>query len=127
MNRQLKGWVAKKKIKIKRSSKSTKNVKQLPKNLKAKSFKPLPNNLKLSADNSKLLPNNPKSVPTIPTPSPISINLIDPAIIFTPQIKKENSTTLVSIFKITSELFLLSKIYFIHADLSDSRIFCNVS
>lgn len=105
LNRQLKGWVAKKKIKIKRSAKSTKNVKQQPKNFKAKSSKPLSINTKLSAENSKLLPNNPKSVPTIPTPSPISINLIDPAIIFTPQIKKENSTTLVSIFKINSKLF----------------------
>lgn len=94
--RQLKGWVAKKKIKIKKNGKSTKNVKQqLPKNVKAKNSKPLPINSKLPAENSKL-PNNPKSVPTIPRSPPISIDLIDPAIIFTPQRKKENSNTLTS-------------------------------
>lgn len=96
--RQLKSWVAKKKIKIKRNAKSPKKFKQTSKNSKS-----LSTNTKSSAEksksapgNSKTLPENHKSVPMNPKLPPKCLELIDPAIIFTPERKKENLSTLTS-------------------------------
>ncbi|VVC25915.1 NUDIX hydrolase domain,NUDIX hydrolase domain-like,NUDIX hydrolase, conserved site,mRNA decapping [Cinara cedri] len=98
--RQLKGWVSKRKIKGKQNGKSTR---QLSKNsrLSSKNSKLLSTvNSKLSSsknliqnsENLKSLPKSHKSMPV--NPSPKSIDLIDPAIIFTPEQKKDNSITL---------------------------------
>lgn len=51
-------------------------------------------------ENLKSLPENHKSVPVNPKLPPKSLELIDPTILFTPERKKENSSTLVSIFKV---------------------------
>lgn len=90
--------MSKKKIKEKQSSKSSRH---LPKNSRLSS-----KNSRLSSsknpiqnsENSKSLQKNHKSMPVIPPPN--SIELIDPAIVFTPEQNKHNSITLVCIFEI---------------------------
>lgn len=104
--RQLKSWVTKKRTKGKqvKASKNlkqaVKNSKSLPKNSKSPSVSPklMTKNPKSAHENSKSLPESPKSVPVNPTLPPSSLELIDPAIIFTPDRKKENLNTLVSIY-----------------------------
>jgi len=95
--RQLKSWVAKKKIIGKKNAKLPKNSKQ-SKNSKSLSVNPkLPiEKSKLATTKLKSLPEIPKSVPVSPKMLPNSIELIDPAIIFKPQRKIENSSTLTS-------------------------------
>ncbi|XP_060873736.1 m7GpppN-mRNA hydrolase [Metopolophium dirhodum] len=97
--RQLKSWVVKKRIKEKQNAKPPKNSKHPSKNSKLppKSSKSLVENPKSVAQkNSKSLPENPKSVPVIPKLPPNTLELIDPAIIFTPDKKKENTSFLTS-------------------------------
>lgn len=94
----MKSWVVKKKIKDKQNARAKKKSKQTPKNSKSLSV-----NINSVPENSKLsLPENPKSVLVNPKIPPNSLELIDPAIIFTPQRKKETSSTLVSILKLIS-------------------------
>lgn len=97
--RQLKSWVARRKIKAKQSLKPLKNTKQSSKkNKNSKNPLALPVNSKLLVENNKSLPENLKSVPVSPKSPPSSIDLIDPAIIFSPRNKKENSSSLVSFY-----------------------------
>lgn len=98
--RQLKSWVAKKQIKVKQNARSAKKTKHPPKNSKTKNSKHLTVNSKLSTEYLRPLPDNSKSVPVSPRPPPLSLELIDPTVIFTPVKKNGNSNTLVSIFKI---------------------------
>lgn len=96
----MKSWVVKKRIKEKQNAKPPKNSKQPSKNSKLppKSSKsPAENPKSVAQKNSKSLPENPKSVPVIPKLPPNTLELIDPAIIFTPDRKKENTNFLVSI------------------------------
>lgn len=98
--------MSKKKIKGKQNGKSgrraSKNSRLPSKNSKLLSTV----NSKLSSsknpiqnsENPKSLPKSHKSMPV--NPSPKSTELIDPAIIFTPEQKKDNSINLVSVFKI---------------------------
>lgn len=96
----MKSWVAKKRTKGKQNLKASKNSKQAVKNSKSLSKNSkLPSvNPKSAHENSKSLPESPKSVLVNPTLPPSSLELIDPAIIFTPERKKENLNTLVSIY-----------------------------
>ncbi|XP_060850912.1 m7GpppN-mRNA hydrolase [Rhopalosiphum padi] len=97
--RQLKTWVVKKRIKGKQNVKPPKNSKQPSKNSKlpSKSSKTLAENPKMVAQkSSKSLSENLKSVPVNPKLPPNTLELIDPAIIFTPDRKKENTSFLTS-------------------------------
>lgn len=98
--RQLKSWVSKKKLKGKQSSKPSKNSQS-----SLKKSKLPPENLKSLSEASKSPPEIPKSVPVNPIPSAKSLDLIDPAIIFTPERKKDNSNTLVSDLKQNLPIF----------------------
>jgi len=108
--------VVKKRIKGKQNAKSPKNSKQPSKNSKLppKSSKLLAENPKTVAqENSKSLPEIPKSVPVNPNMPPNTLELIDPAIIFTPDRKKENTSFLVSIFlsNSTKSILFTKKIF----------------
>lgn len=92
----MKNWVAKKKIKRKQNIKPLKNSKQ--------SSKLLPKNSKSTLTESKsapekILPVTSNSMPVNTKLPPNSLELIDPAIIFTPERKKEYSINLVSDYK----------------------------
>lgn len=97
----MKSWVVKKKIRDKQNARSQKSSKQTSKNskLSPKNSKSLSVNIKTVSENSKSLPDNPQSVLVSPTMPPNSLELIDPAIIFTPERKRENLSTLVSILE----------------------------
>ena len=97
----MKTWVVKKRIKGKQNAKPPRSSKQLSKNSKLppKNSKSLVENPKtVTQKNSKSLLEIPKSVPMNPKLPPNTLELIDPAIIFTPDRKKENTSSLVSIF-----------------------------
>lgn len=93
----------------KNSKQAVKNSKSLPKNSKSPSVNPklITENPKPAHENSKSLPECPKSVLVNPTLPPSSLELIDPAIIFTPDRKKENLNTLVSIYQLFKNKFLI--------------------
>lgn len=103
--------MVKKRIKGKQNVKPPKNSKQPSKNSKLppKSSKSLAENPKVVVQkSSKALPENPKSVPVNPKLPLNTLELIDPAIIFTPDRKKENTSFLVSLNSyLTTKLFLL--------------------
>lgn len=94
----MKNWVAKKKIKKKQNVKPIKNSKHSSKLLPKNSKSPSTGSPKFAPEKSKLLSVKTNSIPVHPKSPPSSLELIDPAIIFTPERKKENSVTLVSVF-----------------------------
>lgn len=84
----MKNWVAKKKMKKKPLKNSKQSTKLLPKNSKSPSTE-------TKSGPEKLLPVKCNSVPVNTKLPPSSLELIDPAIIFTPERKKECSINLV--------------------------------
>lgn len=96
----MKSWVVKKKLKRKQNGKIPRKSRQKSKNskssMKTKSLAEKPIS---TQKNSQSLPETQKIVPVNPKLPPKCLELIDPAVIFTPERKKENSSTLVSIFK----------------------------
>jgi len=96
--RQLKSWVVKKKLKPKQNGKSPRKSRQKSKNSKSLPMKnkSLAEKPKSTQENSQSLPKTQETVPASPKLPPKCLELIDPAIIFTPERKKEISSTLTS-------------------------------